>query len=71
VTGESGWAEVFEGPRMKAEIVRAALSAAGFHVEELGGMPQFAELDFDTGRLYVPDSEAQAARELIERAEAT
>jgi hypothetical protein len=68
---QKGWTEVFEGPRMKAEIVRAALSAAGFHVQELGGMPQFAELDFDVGRLFVPDDEARAARELIARAEAS
>ena len=67
----TGWIEVFTGPRVKAEIVRAALIAAGFRVEELGGMPQFAELDFDTGRLYVPDGEAIAARKFIEQAEAS
>jgi hypothetical protein len=64
------WTLVFDGPRLKAEIVMSALEAAGFTVAGLGGMEAYAGLDFDDGRLYVPAEEADAAKELIERAEA-
>ena len=60
-----GWTEVFEGPRLQAEIVAAALDAAGIEVSELGGMAQYSGLDFDTCKLFVPDDQAVPARELI------
>jgi hypothetical protein len=64
------WTLVFDGPRLKAEIVMSALQAAGFNVAGLGGMEIYAGLDFDDGRLYVPAEEAEEAKRLIERAEA-
>jgi hypothetical protein len=64
-----GWTEVFDGPRLRAEIVAAALSAAGIEVSELGGMAQYSGLDFDTCKLFVPDDQASTARELLAAAE--
>jgi len=64
-----GWAEVFDGPRLRAEIVAAALSAAGIEVSELGGMAQYSGLDFDSCKLFVPEEEATLARDLIAAAE--
>jgi hypothetical protein len=64
-----GWTEVFDGPRLQAEIVAAALSAAGIEVSELGGMAQYTGLDFDSSKLFVPDEQAAAAQELIAAAE--
>jgi hypothetical protein len=64
-----GWTEVFAGPRLQAEIVAAALSAAGIEVSELGGAAQYTGLDFDSCKLFVPNEQAPAAQELIASAE--
>lgn len=64
----AGWAQVFDGDPMEATVARAALDAAGFTVAGLGEANEFPGLDFDSGRIYVPEAEAQAARGLIEEA---
>ena len=63
-----GWTEVFDGDPMEATVARAALDAAGFTVAGLGSTPEFPGLDFDSGRIYVPETQAEAARQLIEQA---
>ena len=55
--GVEGWTEVFVGDRIKADIVAAALTAQGFRAEVL------------SGRVLVPDDEAEIARRLVEEAE--
>ena len=69
MSGQPGWTSVWRGNRLKAEIVGAALSAAGFRVSEIGGMTAYSGLDFDDCELFVPEAEARAARQLIEEAE--
>lgn len=64
----AGWVEVFDGDPMEATVARAALDAAGFTVAGLGETNEFPGLDFDSGRIYVPEAEAEAARGLIEQA---
>ena len=65
----NGWTEVFEGPRLKAEIVASALASAGIEVSELGGITPYSGLSVDSCKLFVPDDQAGSARDLIEAAE--
>lgn len=68
--GVRGWTVVYKGERLKAEIIRAALEADGLTVEVFGDNAYGVGIDLTEARLMVPDEEADAARRLIEEAEA-
>ena len=64
-----GWALVYDGDPIEATVARAALDSAGFTVAGLDGAHEFPGLDFDQGRVFVPENQAEAARSLIEEAQ--
>jgi hypothetical protein len=64
-----GWTVVYEGERIQAEIVAAALQADGLQVEVFGDNAYGVGIDLTAARLMVPDAQASAARRLIKKAE--
>jgi aspartokinase len=69
--GVKGWAVVFQGERVKAELVAAVLEANGITAEVFGDTAYSAAMNFTEARLMVPDEQADRARELIAAAESS
>jgi aspartokinase len=67
--GVKGWAVVFRGERLKADLVAAVLEANGVRVEVFGDHAYSAAMNFSEARIMVPDAEADRALELIRQAE--
>ena len=68
--GVQGWAVVFSGERLKADLVAAVLEANGIRVEVFGDHAYSYAINLTEARVMVPEDEAASARELIRRAEA-
>ena len=66
-----GWEEVFEGPCVQTEVLQAVLEANGLKpvTRQLEAVDLLPTVAFDRCRLYVPESEATRARELLEEAD--
>ena len=61
---------IYEGERIQAEIVAAALQADGLQVEVFGDNAYGVGINLTAARVMVPDGQAGAARRLIREAEA-
>lgn len=61
---------IYEGERIQAEIVAAALQADGLQVEVFGDNAYGVGINLTAARVMVPDGQAGAARRLIKEAEA-
>jgi len=66
-----GWTVIYEGERIQAEIVAAALEAGGLQVEVFGDNAYGVGIDLTAARVMVPDGQAATARRLIKQAEAS
>ena len=66
-----GWAVVFRGERLKADLVAAVLEANGITAEVFGDTAYSAAMNFTEARIMVPDAQADRARELISAAESS
>ncbi len=66
-----GWTVIYEGERIQAEIVAAALQADGLQVEVFGDNAYGVGINLTAARVMVPDGQASAARRLIKEAEST
>jgi hypothetical protein len=64
-----GWTVVYEGERIQAEVVAAALEADGLQVQVFGDNAYGVGIDLTLARILVPDGQASSARRLIEQAE--
>jgi hypothetical protein len=58
----NGWATVYEGNRIQAEIIASALDAAGIRVEVFGDTAYGALMD---ARVFVPEEQLEAARRVL------
>ena len=67
--GVKGWAVIFKGERLQAELIAAILEADGIQVEVFGDNAYGVGIDLTEARLMVPDDQAEAARRLIKEAE--
>ena len=65
-----GWTVVYEGVRIQADLVAAALEADGLQVEVFGDNAYGVGIDLTAARVMVPDGQASTARRLIKEAEA-
>jgi hypothetical protein len=65
---DTEWVAVFEGGSLQADVIRAALDAAGFTVFGLGEASVYPGLAFDSERVLVPREEAEAARGFLRQA---
>jgi hypothetical protein len=63
----TGWTNVFQGSRWEADMVFAILESHGFHPQTYGGMATYGGMDFNDSPVFVPEEEAEAARELLDR----
>ena len=66
-----GWTVVYEGERIQADIIAAALEADGLQVEVFGDNAYGVGIDLTAARVMVPDGQASTARRLIKQAEAS
>ena len=66
-----GWTVIYEGERIQAEIVAAALQADGLQVEVFGDNAYGVGINLTAARVMVPDAQASTARRLIKKAEST
>jgi hypothetical protein len=66
-----GWTVVYEGVRIQADIIAAALEADGLQVEVFGDNAYGVGIDLTAARVMVPDGQASTARRLIKEAEAS
>jgi hypothetical protein len=64
-----GWTEVHRGDLLHAEIIAAALDAAGLEVKVFGDTAYGVGINFTEARVMVPDDQASRARRLIREAE--
>jgi hypothetical protein len=67
--GVKGWAVVWRGERIQADLIAAVLQADGLRVEVLGDHAYGVGVNLTDARIMVPDEQAEAARELIRQAE--
>jgi hypothetical protein len=65
-----GWEVVFRGDRLAADLVAAVLEANDIKVEVFGDTGYSVAINFTEARVLVPTEAAEAARELIQQAEA-
>jgi hypothetical protein len=70
VSRVSGWEVVFKGERLQADLIAAVLEANGLTVEVFGDTAYSVAINFTEARVLVPQESAEAARELIQKAEA-
>jgi hypothetical protein len=63
------WTVVYEGERLQADLVAAALEAEGFEVEVFGDNAYGVGIDLTAARVLVPTGQASAARRVIVEAE--
>jgi hypothetical protein len=66
--GVKGWAVVFWGERIQADLIAAVLQAHGLRVEVFGDHSYGVGVNFTDAQVMVPDEQAGAARELIRQA---
>ena len=64
-----GWAVVFKGERLKADVLAAVLESNGITVEVFGDTAYSVAVNFTEARILVPDDQADQARALIKQAE--
>src|SRR5207237_1337674 len=64
-----GWAVIFKGQRIQAEILQAILQADGLRAEVFGDTAYGVGIDLTEARLMVPDEDAETARQIIKEAE--
>jgi hypothetical protein len=64
-----GWAVVFRGERVQADLVAAVLEAHGLRVEVFGDHSYGVGINFTDAQVMVPDEQAEGARDLIRAAE--
>jgi aspartokinase len=69
VSHVEGWEVVFKGERLQADLVAAVLEANGIKVEVFGDTAYSVAVNFTEARVLVPDDSAEAARELIRKAD--
>jgi hypothetical protein len=67
--GVKGWAVVFRGERIQADLIAAVLQAHGLRVEVFGDHSYGVGINFTDAQVMVPDEEAGHARELLRQAE--
>jgi putative signal transducing protein len=67
--GVKGWTVIFQGQRLRAELLQAILSADGIRAEVFGDTGYGVAIDLTDARLMVPDEQAGRARRLIREAE--
>lgn len=60
---------VFEGERIRGDLIAAVLEAHGLRVEVFGDHGYGVGVNLTEARVMVPDEQAGAARELILQAE--
>jgi hypothetical protein len=63
------WTIVYEGQRIQADLVAAALEAEGFEVQVFGDNAYGVGVDLTAARVLVPTGQASAARRVIVEAE--
>jgi putative signal transducing protein len=68
-----GWEEVFDGGCLQAEVLQAVLEANGIKpvTRQLEAADLIPTIAFDRCRIYVMDSEADRAREVLEQADSS
>jgi len=64
-----GWAVVFEGERIQADVLAAILEADGLRVEVFGDNAYGIGVDLTPARILVPNDDADTARRLIKQAQ--
>jgi hypothetical protein len=71
VDAPQGWEAVFEGPRLRAELLQAVLEANGLKplTLQLEAADLLPTVGFDRCRLFVAEAEASSARELLEESD--
>ena len=62
-----GWAVVYRGARVQADLLQAVLEAAGLKAVQLHDAADYAA-EFFYARVFVPEEQAEEARRLIEEA---
>ena len=67
--GVKGWTVIFQGQRLRAELLQAILEADGVRAEVFGDTAYGVGIDLTDARLMVPDDQAGHARRLIKEAE--
>jgi hypothetical protein len=67
--GVKGWAVVFRGERIQADLISAVLQAQGLRVEVFGDHSYGVGINFTDAQIMVPEEQAEAARDLILNAE--
>jgi hypothetical protein len=60
-----GWTRVFRGSRLEADVVTAVLESAGLHPASLGGIGEYAAVDYYDSEVLVPDAEVESAKEVL------
>ena len=63
------WTVVYEGERIQADLIGAALEAEGFEVQVFGDNAYGVAIDLTAARVLVPSGQAGAARRWIVEAE--
>ncbi len=69
--GVKGWTVVFRGERIQADLLAAVLESDGMRVEVFGDHAYGVGISLTDARVMVPEEQAEAARDVIRRAEAT
>lgn len=69
VSSVEGWAIVYRGERLRADLVAAVLQANGIEVEVFGDTAYSVAVNFTEARVFVPQESAEAAREVLKQAE--
>ncbi len=67
--GVRGWKVVYTGDRLKADLLAAVLDANGIRVEVVGDHAYSFATNSTEARVMVPEDQAEAAREIIAKAE--
>jgi len=64
-----GWAVVYRGERLRAELLAAVLDANGVTVEVFGDSAYSVAINLTEARVMVPDDQVETATELIRQAD--
>jgi hypothetical protein len=67
--GVKGWAVVFRGERIQADLVAAVLQAHGIRTEVFGDHAYGVGINFTDAQVMVPDEVAGEARKLLQQAQ--
>jgi hypothetical protein len=62
-----GWTEVFQGPRVRADVLVAVLELEGLHpvCQHFSPGTWWSGPVLEDCRIYVPEPEAELAREIV------